>query len=164
MTNWAVVYFTEGLCVIQVWITSSLKSCCRVVHPGTEQGGLVPNAVQLDTVHTVCSPQSACWATGNCRIFIRYVSVITARKYINIVWVAMLCYEYVLFLLESVLYKKKKLPWSESTSELYRPSDRRLSAKWLPTFADKGSHVVSVADPYGCILGFLDRSCYFSIK
>jgi hypothetical protein len=24
---------------------------------------------------------------------------------------------------------KKKIPWSESASELYRPSDRRLSAK-----------------------------------
>jgi hypothetical protein len=46
----------------------------------------------------------------------------------------------------------------------YRPSDRRLSAKWLPTFADKGCHVVSVTDPYGRILGFLDRSRYFSIK
>jgi hypothetical protein len=55
-------------------------------------------------------------------------------------------------------------PWSESASELYRPSDRRLSAKWLPTFADKGCHVVSVTDPYGRILGFLDRSRYFSIK
>jgi hypothetical protein len=33
---------------------------------------------------------------------------------------------------------KKKTPWSESVSELYRPSDRRLSAKWLPTFADRG--------------------------
>jgi hypothetical protein len=49
---------------------------------------------------------------------------------------------------------KKKTPWSESTSELYRPSDRRLSAKWLPTFADRGCHVVSVTDPYGRILGF----------
>jgi hypothetical protein len=58
---------------------------------------------------------------------------------------------------------KLKTPWSESASELYRPSDRRLSAKWLPTFADKGCHVVSVADPYGRILGFLDRSRYFSI-
>jgi hypothetical protein len=28
----------------------------------------------------------------------------------------------------------KKTPWSESVSELYRPSDRRLSTKWLPTF------------------------------
>jgi hypothetical protein len=34
----------------------------------------------------------------------------------------------------------------------------------LPTFADKGCHVVSVTDPYGRILGFLDRSLYFSIK
>jgi hypothetical protein len=49
--------------------------------------------------------------------------------------------------------KKKKTPWSESSSELYRQSDRRLSAKWLPTFADKGCHVVSVTDPYGRILG-----------
>jgi hypothetical protein len=31
-------------------------------------------------------------------------------------------------------------------------------------FADRGCHVVSVTDPYGRILGFLDRSRYFSIK
>jgi hypothetical protein len=51
-----------------------------------------------------------------------------------------------------------------SESELYQSSDRRLSEKRLPTFADKGCHVVSVTDPYGRILGFLDRSRYFSIK
>jgi hypothetical protein len=60
--------------------------------------------------------------------------------------------------------KKKQTPWSESTSEQYRPSDRRLSAKRLPTFEDRGCHVVSVTDPYGRILDFLDRSRYFSIK
>jgi hypothetical protein len=31
-------------------------------------------------------------------------------------------------------------------------------------FADRGCHVVSVTDPYGRILGFLDSSRYFSIK
>jgi hypothetical protein len=31
-------------------------------------------------------------------------------------------------------------------------------------FADRGCHVVSVTDPYGRSLGFLDRSRYFSIK
>jgi hypothetical protein len=51
--------------------------------------------------------------------------------------------------------------WPESTSELYRPSDRRLLAKLVLTFADRGCHVVSVMDPYGRILGFLDRSLYF---
>jgi hypothetical protein len=45
--------------------------------------------------------------------------------------------------------------------ELYLPSDRRLSAKWLPTFADRGCHMVSVMDPYGRIHGFLDRSRFF---
>jgi hypothetical protein len=32
----------------------------------------------------------------------------------------------------------KQTPWPESASELYRLSDRRLSAKLVPTFADKG--------------------------
>jgi hypothetical protein len=31
----------------------------------------------------------------------------------------------------------------------------------VPTFADKGFHVVSVTDPYSRFLGFLDRSRYF---
>jgi hypothetical protein len=46
----------------------------------------------------------------------------------------------------------------------FLPSDRRFSAKWLPTFADKGCHVVSVTDPYGRILGFQDRRRNFYIK
>jgi hypothetical protein len=55
----------------------------------------------------------------------------------------------------------KKNPWPESESEIYRPSDSRLSAKLVPNFADRKCHVVSVTDPYGRILGFLYRSCYF---
>jgi CBS-domain-containing membrane protein len=47
---------------------------------------------------------------------------------------------------------------------LVRPSDGRLSEKLVPTFADRGCHVVIVTDPYGRILGFLDRSRNFSIK
>jgi hypothetical protein len=70
-----------------------------------------------------------------------------------------------LYLHSPLCLKKTKLtPWSESASELYRPRDRRLSAKRLPTCAHRGCHVVSVTDPYGRILGFLDRSRYFSIK
>jgi hypothetical protein len=57
--------------------------------------------------------------------------------------------------------EKKEAPWPESASELYRPRDRRLSAKKVPTFADRGCHVVSVADPCGRNLGFLYRSLYF---
>jgi hypothetical protein len=34
-------------------------------------------------------------------------------------------------------------------------------AKFVPTFAGTGSHVVSVTDPYGHILKFLDWSRYF---
>jgi hypothetical protein len=40
-------------------------------------------------------------------------------------------------------------------------SFRRLSAKLMPTFEDRGCRVVSVTDPCDRILGFLDRSRYF---
>jgi hypothetical protein len=33
---------------------------------------------------------------------------------------------------------KKTIPWPQSVSELYRPSNRRLSAKLMPTFVDRG--------------------------
>jgi hypothetical protein len=60
--------------------------------------------------------------------------------------------------------KQKQAPWPESTSELCRPSDSHLSAKLMPTFADRGVSRKSVRRiPYGRILGFLDRSrCFFS--
>jgi hypothetical protein len=45
------------------------------------------------------------------------------------------------------LDKGNYTPCLESASELYPPSDRRLSAKWVPTFADRGCHVVSATDP-----------------
>jgi hypothetical protein len=34
--------------------------------------------------------------------------------------------------------------WLKFPSELYRPSDRRLSTKLVPTFAGRGYHMVSV--------------------
>jgi hypothetical protein len=57
-----------------------------------------------------------------------------------------------------LLYKQtnKQIPWHESASELYQPSDRRLSAKLLPTFVDIEC-CVNTTDPYGRILDFLDR-------
>jgi hypothetical protein len=52
----------------------------------------------------------------------------------------------------SYLLRKMRTPWSESASELYRSNDRHLSMKLVSTFADRGCHVVSAADPYGRIL------------
>jgi hypothetical protein len=57
--------------------------------------------------------------------------------------------------------KQKQTPWSESASDLYRPSDLHLSAKLMPTFEDKGCCVVDTTDPYSRILAFLYRSRYF---
>jgi hypothetical protein len=49
-------------------------------------------------------------------------------------------------------------------SELYRPSDRQLLAKLVTTFAERVCRAVSVTDPYGRILGFLDLSRHFSFQ
>jgi hypothetical protein len=57
--------------------------------------------------------------------------------------------------------KKNSMVWVRQRT--IPPGGPTLSAKWLPTFADRVCHVVSVTDPYGRILGFLDRSRYFSI-
>jgi hypothetical protein len=46
-------------------------------------------------------------------------------------------------------------------TERYRPSDRRMSAKLVPTFAERGCRVVSATDPHGRILGSPDRSRYY---
>jgi hypothetical protein len=60
------------------------------------------------------------------------------------------------------MQNKKKTPLPESASELYRPSDRLLLAKFVPTFADR---VVSCSQrrgsPTAVISNFLDRSRYF---
>jgi hypothetical protein len=56
----------------------------------------------------------------------------------------------------------RRTPWPQSASELYRPSDRHLSAKLVPTFTDRGCQVVSVTGPHGRILDFIDWSRNFS--
>jgi hypothetical protein len=43
-------------------------------------------------------------------------------------------------------------PWLQSASELYRPSDRRLPAKLVPTLADRGCRVVSARNPTQSLL------------
>jgi hypothetical protein len=45
-----------------------------------------------------------------------------------------------------------------SVNKLYRPSDGRLSAKLVPTFASIRCRVVSATNFHLHILGFLDRS------
>jgi hypothetical protein len=47
---------------------------------------------------------------------------------------------------KSYFLSNNQTPWPESASELHRKSDRRLSAKLVPTFAGGECHVVSVTD------------------
>jgi hypothetical protein len=53
---------------------------------------------------------------------------------------------------------EKQTPWLKLASELHRPSGRRLLARLVPPFADRGCCVVSTKDSYDHIHGFLDRS------
>jgi hypothetical protein len=50
-----------------------------------------------------------------------------------------------------------RIPWPESASKLYWPSNGRFSPQLMPNFSDRGCRVVRAADPYSRILGFIDR-------
>jgi hypothetical protein len=58
------------------------------------------------------------------------------------------------------LHEIKQTPCLMSASELYQPSDCRLSAKLVPTFEVRGCCVVSTMNPHGSILGFLDPTTF----
>jgi hypothetical protein len=60
-------------------------------------------------------------------------------------------------LFASLLTYAMALVCKQTTSIPTKPTD--LSAKLVPTSADRGCQVISVTDPYGSILGFLDRTC-----
>jgi hypothetical protein len=58
--------------------------------------------------------------------------------------------------------KNKKKTWSpKSASELYRPSDCRLSAKLVVKIADREVSRSQHGRSYARFLGFLDRNRYF---
>jgi hypothetical protein len=45
--------------------------------------------------------------------------------------------------------KLNSVAFSPQANYTDQPSDRRFSAKLVPTFADRGCRVVSATDPYG---------------
>jgi hypothetical protein len=58
-----------------------------------------------------------------------------------------------------------KPPCPESVSKLYRPSNHRLSAKLVPTVADRGCHVISMTEiPMAVFLAFQTGAATFSSK
>jgi hypothetical protein len=66
---------------------------------------------------------------------------------------------------EEEMQKKKKKNRGLSPRANY--TDRATAAcrrSDCQLFADRGCYMVSVTDPYSRILGFLDRSCYFSVS
>jgi hypothetical protein len=59
----------------------------------------------------------------------------------------------------------KKMPWPESARELYGPSDRPLSAKLVPTFANRGvSRSQSGGSPTAVFSAFYTGAATFSPK
>jgi hypothetical protein len=63
--------------------------------------------------------------------------------------------------IRKLFLKHQQTPWPESVSKLCRPSERCLLVRLVRAFAEGGCHVVSVMDPWYCVLGFLDLSCCF---
>jgi hypothetical protein len=62
-------------------------------------------------------------------------------------------------------YNKQQTLSPESANELYQPSDRSLSAKLVPTFADRGvSSSKRGGSPMAVISVFYTRAATFSFK
>jgi hypothetical protein len=59
------------------------------------------------------------------------------------------------------IHKKNKLRDLSPQVNYVDWATAALSTKFVPTFADKGSHVVSMTDPCGRVLRFLDRLWYY---
>jgi hypothetical protein len=91
-----------------------------------------------------------CWLTRNSSNIVMEQKPLSSELFGSCMSLAAVC-----------IKLKNQTQWPESASELYRPSDLRLSVKLVPTFADIRCHVVSVTDPYNHIFGFLERSRYF---
>nr|CAD7571127.1 unnamed protein product [Timema californicum] len=58
----------------------------------------------------------------------------------------------------------RKKSWREPARELYRLSGSLILMKIVPTFLDKGCHVVGTLNPTAINLSFLDLSRYFFIQ
>jgi hypothetical protein len=63
-----------------------------------------------------------------------------------------------------ITYEKKTTPWLLVRKRTIRPSYRRLSAKLVPTIAERGSRGQRNGSPRLLNIGFLDRSRYFFIQ
>jgi hypothetical protein len=60
-----------------------------------------------------------------------------------------------------VLISYKRAPWPECEQTIPTVRDRHLSAKLVPTLADRMCHVFSATDTHGCVLSFLDGNSYY---
>jgi hypothetical protein len=66
--------------------------------------------------------------------------------------------------LHRLLFTRIKLHSVALVRERTIPSDPRLSAKLVPSFADRGCRLFIATNPHGRILGFLDRSRYHLLR
>jgi hypothetical protein len=115
---------------------------CRAVHCRVLQGVPHKGGIQLDDAREKTVHASTWWQQKKGYAHLK-INILECTGE----WLAACAHDYHMITLTLT-------PWLESVGEPYRPSDHRLSAKLVPTFADRECHVVSITDPYGHIPGF----------
>jgi hypothetical protein len=123
---------SESKRVLSDWVPKRFPHLCKIALHSADR------SVSQITFHT--DSFFSCWR--------QTLTIQPARRFCQ--------YDY--FLLPSGY---KQTPRPESANDLYRPRDRRLSAKVVPTFTDKACRVLNETDLYGRILRFLDQSRYY---
>jgi hypothetical protein len=111
-----------------------------------------------------------CILNYNCQSLLYLLEMFDMCAVGNSVHIILMCSSiqfFISFYTYSLSYITKKTKLNSVAlvaSELYRPSDRSMSAKLVPTFADRGCRMGIATDPHGRILGFLDRSRYYKVR
>jgi hypothetical protein len=107
-------------------------------------------------------------ADNDKEVVLRSQSAFANQRNRSRIFLSFIHYFFLYFSLSHLISLSKKLKIKlHGLSPRANYTDRATAAcrrSYCQLFADRGCHVVSVTDPYGCILGFLDRCRYFSIK
>jgi hypothetical protein len=128
----------------------------------SRSGSLCPKTViKVLTQFSSVTKHAYCTSTSSEILFFLLASVYSSETCRKVRPTVLMNSHFFIFTAQENLYTilrkiliNKKAPWPECARELFRPSDRRLSAKLVPTLADRGCNVVSVTDHYGRNLGF----------
>jgi hypothetical protein len=131
----------SGLTILYAiyWVFSAQadRTLTQTNHKNTEQS-IIGSCTTLDGV-TLTDPNQ--WLS-----VCREIPVCADKKF----WMSNKPLQWTCYIIGTRVHHRRLVMSKLKSMALDTPSDRHLSAKLVPTFADRGCCVVSATDPHGC--------------